>query len=112
MLYTKLAIPINCKTAFTCHFLFLVVEYGFDFDVDRIEHQVKDPVKYAYENELPIILWWTPFTGDGGSVKKCTEGSCLFTQDRSLFGHKLNQVMVFYGTSFNASDLPLPRKGV
>jgi len=86
------------------------VEYGFDFDVDRIEHQVKDPVKYAYENELPIILWWTPFTGDGGSVKKCTEGSCLFTQDRSLFGHKLNQVMVFYGTSFNASDLPLPRK--
>lgn len=88
-----------------------LVDYGYDFNVDRIDSQIKDPQKYALENELPIILWWTPFTGDMGSVKDCSEGKCFLTQDRSLFGHKLNKVMLFYGTSFNESDLPVPRKG-
>ena len=91
---------------------FFLVEYGFDFDVDRIERHIRDPIQYAFKNELPIIIWWTPFTGDMGSVKRCKEGSCLVSQDRSLFGHKLNQVMVFYGTDFNESDLPIPRRGI
>ena len=99
-----------------CSFLYrtvsLVVEYGYDFDVDRIVRDKGDPRQYAIKNELPMILWWTPFTGDMGSVKRCGQDECFLTQDRSLFGHKLNEVMLFYGTSFNESDLPLPRKGV
>ena len=30
----------------------------------------------------PIVLWWTPFTGEIGSNRRCSTGTCFFTQVR------------------------------
>jgi len=35
----------------------------------------------------PIILWWTPFTGDPGSYRKCSDVQCFFTVDRHYLQH-------------------------
>jgi len=32
----------------------------------------------------PIILWWTPFTGEPGNWRTCGENNCFFTENRSL----------------------------
>ncbi|CAH1793923.1 unnamed protein product [Owenia fusiformis] len=57
----------------------------------------------------PIILWWTPFTGDPGSTKKCGTNECYFTVDRHYRHHKNTKVFMFYGTDIKFDDLPLPR---
>ena len=30
----------------------------------------------------PIVLWWTPFTGEIGTNRQCGAGTCFFTQVR------------------------------
>ena len=57
------------------------------------------------------MIWWTPFTLDLGSYKKCGEKKCFFTNMRKF---RLNKQMprkafVFYGTDFRLYDLPLPK---
>ncbi|XP_045211550.2 alpha-(1,3)-fucosyltransferase 10-like [Mercenaria mercenaria] len=58
----------------------------------------------------PVILWWTPFTGDPGTYRKCGENMCFFTVDRHYYRHKQTKVLMFYGTDINVKDLPLPRE--
>eukprot|EP00794_Sanderia_malayensis_P007118 gene7118-7922_t len=88
----------------------LEVQYDYDFKVDRIVRGLENATDHALKHELPIILWWTPFTGDEGTVRKCWEGSCYFTQDRKFFHDNLAEVFVFYGTGLDDNDLPLPRR--
>jgi len=58
---------------------------------------------------IPIMLWWTPFTGDDG-LQTCGEYKCLFTNDRSYRHHPMLKTVFFYGTDFKPYDVPLPRK--
>ena len=63
----------------------------------------------------PIILWWTPFTGERGRVKKCRNANrgddqCFFTVDRHFQHHPNTTAFLFYGTDFKPTDLPLPRR--
>lgn len=58
----------------------------------------------------PIILWWTPFTPYERVVKDCSQGSCLFTQSRTEQANPNTTAFMFYGTSINWNDLPLPRR--
>lgn len=60
--------------------------------------------------DMPIIVWWTPFTGVHGLPRHCTMGSCCLTQDRSQLLRSTAKVALFYGTDFNPTDLPLPRR--
>ncbi|XP_060065652.1 alpha-(1,3)-fucosyltransferase 10-like [Ylistrum balloti] len=57
----------------------------------------------------PIVLWWTPFTGDPGSYKRCGEHRCFFTVDRHYRRHNKTKAFMFYGTDLDDVDLPLPR---
>lgn len=61
---------------------------------------------------LPVLLWWTPFTGDAGSILQCgeTEHSCFVTTNRTYFSHRRLAAAMFYGSDFTVWDLPLPRK--
>jgi len=83
----------------------------YNFEVDRIVSPIIEALKHTERTELPIVLWWTPFAGDAqGKIKRCDSGDCLFTTNRSLLNHPLTKALLFYGTDFNISDLPLPRE--
>ncbi|XP_070544298.1 alpha-(1,3)-fucosyltransferase 10-like, partial [Ptychodera flava] len=60
--------------------------------------------------KVPIILWWTGFTGERGKVKTCGEDKCFFTVDRHFQHHPRTKVFMYYGTDVRSLDLPLPRK--
>ncbi|XP_012559412.1 alpha-(1,3)-fucosyltransferase 10 isoform X1 [Hydra vulgaris] len=81
-----------------------------NFEVDRVISPVFEARQYADKNNLPFILWWTPFTGEKGKLKKCFIGECYFTIDRQLYNHNATMALLFYGSNFNGNDLPLPRK--
>lgn len=64
--------------------------------------------------DLPVVLWWTPFTPYLRSERTCSVGACLFTQSRTEFTNPSVNVsaIVFYGSDFDLWDLPLPRRRV
>lgn len=43
---------------------------------------------------LPVILWWTDFTKDPGSVYRCGDMSCYVTNNRQYKGHKDTKVSI------------------
>ncbi|XP_057314827.1 alpha-(1,3)-fucosyltransferase 10-like isoform X1 [Hydractinia symbiolongicarpus] len=81
-----------------------------DFEVDRVAAPVINSIQHAEKEELPFLLWWTPFTGDQAKIKQCWEGKCLFSQNQSLYDHPLTKAFFFYGTDFHEDKVPLPRK--
>lgn len=74
----------------------------------------------SYDNELfdtrggkmPRILWWHdhiyPHSNDQKEVS-CPYGTCLISKDRQTIKDDLTRGIIFYGTSFENNDLPLPR---
>lgn len=71
------------------------------------------PVFLPPENEnsnTPIILWWTPFTGEQRVERSCGEGSCIFTHSRTEKNNSRTKAFMFYGTDIDWKDLPLPRQ--
>lgn len=34
--------------------------------------------------DVPILLWWTPFTKEPGTFKRCGKYKCYFTENRNL----------------------------
>ena len=76
------------------------------------DHNIIDPVYLEKEKEIkyPIIVWWTPFTPFKREVKKCSLGTCIFTQSRTEYDNPLTEGFMFYGSNIHWKDLPLPRK--
>ena len=105
-----LIIPLDFRN-FSISFLCISDGLYHDFEVDRQIAPVKEALSYAEKNKLPMIVWWTPFTGDMGKLKRCWSGDCFFTQNRSFYSHPLTQAFLFYGTDFHEDNIPLPRKG-
>ena len=58
-------------------------ELDDDIDILSLKQSENDPMGN------PIILWWTPFTGEIGSNRKCGAGTCFFTQVRESASEKL-----------------------
>ncbi|XP_014261891.1 alpha-(1,3)-fucosyltransferase B-like [Cimex lectularius] len=64
--------------------------------------------KELSNNETNTIIWWTRFiTLD--RIKTCKSSVCKFTANRSSANLENAKAFLFYGSSFNQSDLPLPR---
>ncbi|XP_071483635.1 alpha-(1,3)-fucosyltransferase 10-like [Diadema antillarum] len=76
----------------------------------RDEHDVKNVNAAKLHIKHPIIIWWTPFTGERGKVKQCGTDKCFFTVDHHFQHHQNTSAFLFYGTDFKPEDLPLPRK--
>ncbi|XP_054009488.1 alpha-(1,3)-fucosyltransferase 10 isoform X2 [Hylaeus anthracinus] len=55
--------------------------------------------------EVPVILWWTPF-GNDGILRKCGDYSCYFTSNRTFQYHPKISSFLFYGSNFQINDLP------
>ena len=67
------------------------------------------------EDFKPILIWWYddvfPHEKSVPTQEiKCPKGSCTTSIDRSLKDNSSTRAFIFYGTSFMADDLPLPRK--
>ena len=75
----------------------------------RRERVFLDPEK---PTDLPVIVWWTPFTPILRREAECPRGTCLITQSRTELTNPNTKVsaFVFYGTDFRLHDLPLPRQ--
>ncbi|XP_025905757.1 alpha-(1,3)-fucosyltransferase 10 [Nothoprocta perdicaria] len=61
-------------------------------------------------NRHPILLWWSPLTGETGRLGQCGEDVCFFTINRTYQHHQMTRAFLFYGTDFSVDSLPLPRK--
>ncbi|XP_056659468.1 alpha-(1,3)-fucosyltransferase 10 isoform X2 [Monodelphis domestica] len=61
-------------------------------------------------DSYPIMLWWSPLTGETGRLGHCGADTCFFTINRSYQHHHLTKAFLFYGTDFSIDSLPLPRK--
>ncbi|XP_053983950.1 alpha-(1,3)-fucosyltransferase 10 isoform X1 [Hylaeus volcanicus] len=55
--------------------------------------------------EVPVILWWTPF-GNDGILRKCGDYSCYFTSNRTFQYHPKISSFLFYGSNFQINNLP------
>lgn len=61
------------------------------------------------EDRFPIVVWWIPFTFYKHSIRRCSLGRCMFTHNRRELTNPRTRAFLYYGTSFDPSDLPLPR---
>jgi alpha-1,3-fucosyltransferase 10 len=68
--------------------------------------------KNRLEENVPVIIWWTPFTMNMGSYRTCSGGhKCFFTNVRRYREayRSRNKALLFYGPNFQLHDLPMPR---
>ena len=99
-------IYIDCSCVYYC----LISSEVFYNDIDHAVRNLRKPAAYAAKYKLPIIVWWTSLT-HGNTIKRCNFGECYFTEVRKFQTHPRTKAFMFYGTSFNPRDLPLPRLG-
>lgn len=45
----------------------------------------------------PIIVWWSPLTGELGRLGECGNNKCYFTVNKSYHSHPATQAFLFYG---------------
>ncbi|XP_069872311.1 alpha-(1,3)-fucosyltransferase 10 isoform X2 [Dipodomys merriami] len=117
----KLLAPCLCvtATAFLLVTLQVVVELGkferkklktFQDEHKTLEEEFKhlDPVvkkealstdeKNTWEvKSYPIILWWSPLTGETGRLGQCGADNCFFTINRTYQHHPMTKAFLFYG---------------
>lgn len=77
---------------------------------DKPEVKKNLTIRYPVQNRFPIIIWWTPFTGQKHVVRRCGRGRCLFTHNRGVKDHTRTRAFMWYGTDLRFRDLPLPRR--
>ncbi|XP_033752149.1 alpha-(1,3)-fucosyltransferase 10-like [Pecten maximus] len=111
---------IVCFFVLVPFIVFVYVEYIDGYSSSKDDFQMPEDTKDRHDpaGEMkalkevittPIILWWTPFTGDPGTYKRCGNHRCFFTVDRHYRRHNQTKVFMFYGTDLDHVDLPLPR---
>ncbi|XP_054253927.1 alpha-(1,3)-fucosyltransferase 10 [Indicator indicator] len=61
-------------------------------------------------NRYPILLWWSPLTGETGRLGQCGEDVCFFTVNKTYQHNQMTRAFLFYGTDFGIDSLPLPRE--
>ncbi|NXY82625.1 FUT10 fucosyltransferase, partial [Alcedo cyanopectus] len=61
-------------------------------------------------NHYPILLWWSPLTGEEGRLGQCGKDVCFFTTNKTYQHNQMTRAFLFYGTDFSIDSLPLPRK--
>ncbi|NP_001002903.1 alpha-(1,3)-fucosyltransferase 10 [Xenopus tropicalis] len=90
------------------------------FTVIDIKEQKKPLLKHIKEksnsrlrhlkDNYPIMLWWSPLTGENGRLGQCGTDTCFFTINRTYLQDPMTKAILFYGTDFNMTSLPLPRE--
>ena len=68
-------ITIHCNTRYT-EFIRFVIRI-------RYRYRWGTHLDVTAKTDLPIIVWWTPFTPHKRIVRECPAGQCPFTQSRT-----------------------------
>lgn len=48
-------------------------------------------------NRYPILLWWSPLTGETGRWSQCGEDVCFFTINKTYQHNQMTRAFLFYG---------------
>ncbi|XP_048648759.1 alpha-(1,3)-fucosyltransferase 10 isoform X4 [Marmota marmota marmota] len=48
-------------------------------------------------DSYPIMLWWSPLTGETGRLGQCGADACFFTINRTYWHHPMTKAFLFYG---------------
>lgn len=48
-------------------------------------------------DSYPIMLWWSPLTGETGRLGQCGADACFFTINRTYLHHHMTKAFLFYG---------------
>lgn len=51
----------------------------------------------ADAGSYPIVLWWSPLTGETGRLGQCGADACFFTINRTFQHHPMTKAFLFYG---------------
>ncbi|XP_063232251.1 alpha-(1,3)-fucosyltransferase 10 [Bacillus rossius redtenbacheri] len=85
--------------------------YLENFDTELYEEIQRGTVLKYSDVKDPVVLWWTPFTGEPGTLRQCGDSWCYVTDDRQFFHDGLARAVLFYGSRLDLLDLPRPRDG-
>ncbi|KAM5275136.1 GDP-fucose protein O-fucosyltransferase 3 isoform 5-T11 [Hipposideros larvatus] len=50
-------------------------------------------------DKYPIMLWWSPLTGESGRLGQCGADACFFTINRTYVRHHMTKAFLFYDSS-------------
>lgn len=48
-------------------------------------------------HQYPILVWWSPLTGEGSRLGGCGKNTCFFTIDKTYYDHTMTEGFLFYG---------------
>lgn len=48
-------------------------------------------------DSYPIMLWWSPLTGETGRLRQCGPVACFFTMNRTYLHEPMTRALLFYG---------------
>ncbi|XP_036009677.1 alpha-(1,3)-fucosyltransferase 10 isoform X3 [Mus musculus] len=53
----------------------------------------------------PIVLWWSPLTGETGRLGQCGADACFFTINRTFQHHPMTRAFLFYDRVLTVLEL-------
>lgn len=53
--------------------------------------------KMLEADSYPVMLWWSPLTGETGRLGRCGADACFFTVNRTYLHHPMTRALLFYG---------------
>lgn len=60
-------------------------------------------------DHYPILLWWSPLTGETGRLGQCGEDVCFFTINKTYQHSQMTRAFLFYGKELFLSKEKLSR---
>lgn len=101
-----------CLCACACMLIIMTLQFIEEFGQTvetRLTKRGTFLTHHGSDFQDPIIVWWSPLTGEQGRLADCGHNRCFFTVNKSYYSHPLTQAYLFYGTDFSFESIPLPR---
>ena len=64
---------------------------------DQTQATTDEKLSAASEDWYPVIVWWSPLTGELGRPGECGNNRCFFTINKSYHSHPSTHAFLFYG---------------
>lgn len=68
--------------------------HAFQFEKQELHSSFKTE---SDVNRYPVLLWWSPLTGETGRFSRCGEDVCFFTINKTYQHNQMTRAFLFYG---------------